>query len=129
MWLSGFIAVGAYWGGIMFFIDPTGATWAMEQILPHMQSLPFANILFTDFFISGIALVLVNGVWNTVSVIGLIKGKRWGAIFGLISGLLLLGWLGVQWIIFTVNPLTSIYTLFSIIQIIVSIRLWGRWDK
>lgn len=129
IWLSAFIGLGAYWGSIMFFIDPTGKIWGMDLILPYMQSLPFADILFTDFLLSGIMLIMVNGIWNTVSVIGLLKNKRWGVIFGLISGILLFGWLGVQWLIFTIIPLTSIYTLLSIIQIIISIRLWRALPK
>lgn len=123
LWLDGFIGIGAYWGALMMFIDPSGTLWGMDAILPNMSTLPFADTFFTNFIFSGIMLIAVNGIGNTIAVIGLFRNQHYGIIFSLLSGLMLLCWLSIQWIIFEINPLTTMYTIFSIVQMTLSIIL------
>lgn len=123
LWLSGFIGLGALWGGVVMIISPDGSAFGMTPMLIDMARLPFADILFRNFFFSGIMLILVNGVFNLLTVIGLIRKKLYGFWCGLTSGVLLFCWLGVQWIIFAVNPLTSIYTIFALIQIYLALAI------
>lgn len=124
LFLSAFIGVGAYWGALMMFIDPTGAVWGMDPLLPIMQAnLPFVDIFFRDFLWSGIALLLVNGVSNTIAWYALIKNRPRALTLQLICGLLLAAWLGVQWVIFEVNALTTLYTFIAMLQILLATML------
>ena len=76
---SAFIGLGAYWGAAMMFIDPTGVKWGMEALLPLLQQLPLADVFFQNFIWSGIVLLLVNGVTNTVAFILLAKKAPFGS--------------------------------------------------
>lgn len=49
-------------------IDPTGKIMGMDAMLPYFKVLPFADILFTDFF-SGLALLIVNGLTNLAAAL------------------------------------------------------------
>ncbi len=49
-------------------IDPTGKIMGMDAMLPYFSVLPFADILFTDFF-SGLALLIVNGLTNLAAAL------------------------------------------------------------
>lgn len=119
-YLSGFIGLGAYLGGAVMFLSPNGAVLGLDAILPHMQILPFAELLFRDFTFSAIMLILVNGVCNTVAVVGLATKRGYGVICSLLAAVMLLCWLGVQWVVFAINPLTTIYTVLGIIQLSLS---------
>lgn len=123
LWLSAFIGLGAYWGAVMMFVDPSGEMWGMDAILPSMAILPFSDVLFSDFLVSGFALLFVNGVSNTVAWVLLKRRSVWGAWAQLVCGVMLLVWLSVQWMIFDINVLTTLYTLLALIQIFLSLRL------
>lgn len=106
----------------MMFIDPSGKMWGLDLILPHMSVLPFSEVLFADFLLSGFALLFVNGVSNTIAWVLLRRRSVWGGWMQLLCGVLLLLWLSVQWMIFEINPLTLIYTLLALAQIFLSLR-------
>lgn len=59
-----FIGIGAVAGASCMLIDPAGKIMGMDAMLPYFKVLPFADILFTDFVFSGIALLIVNGLTN-----------------------------------------------------------------
>lgn len=117
LYLSAFVGLGAYFGGFVMIISQDGMCMGMKPMLYEMQSLPFAEILFQNFLFSGIMLILINGICNTLTVIGLLKKKPYGILCGLLSGILLICWLSVQWVIFAVNGLTTLYTVFGLLQI------------
>lgn len=104
----------------MMFISPSGEMFGMDPMLPYMKWLPFSDILFQDFIFSGIMLIVVNGVCNTVAFVGLLKRRRYGVVCGFLSGIMLLCWLSVQWVIFDVNPMTTAYTVFGAVQILLA---------
>lgn len=104
----------------MMFISPNGTMWGMDPMLEHMQCLPLSGLLFTNFSFSGVMLILINGVCNTAAVVGLWRGRRWGVLCGGASGVMLLCWLGVQWMIFAVNPLTTLYTVLGVLQVLLA---------
>ena len=70
-----FVGIGALWGSINMFIDPTGKLLQMDKMLPCFQVLPFSNILFQNYIFPGIALLIVNGISNLVAAYLLIKTK------------------------------------------------------
>ncbi|NCA79714.1 MAG: hypothetical protein EOM76_05950 [Sphingobacteriia bacterium] len=111
-----FIGIGAYWGAAMMFIDPTGKMWGMEALLPMLQQLPFADFFFQNFIWSGIALLIVNGLTNTISFFLLKKRHRYGTLSGILCGLILIIWIIAEFFIFGFNFLSDIYLAFGILQ-------------
>ena len=113
-----FVGIGALWGSINMFIDPTGKLLQMDKMLPYFQVLPFSNILFQNYIFSGIALLIVNGISNLVATYLLIRNKKSGIILGTVFGLTLMLWITIQFIIFPTNILSTTYFVIGIIQLI-----------
>ncbi len=121
-----FIGLGAYWGSAMMFIDPSGETWGLDPVLPLLQRLPWSDFFFKDFIWSGVVLTLVNGVPNTISYALIKTNHRYGNISGLICGLILIMWIVFEFFIFGFNPLSDIYLIFGVLQILSSYALLKR---
>ena len=113
-----FVGIGALWGSINMFIDPTGKILQMDKMLPYFQVLPLSNILFQNYIFSGIALLIVNGISNLVAVYLLIRNKKAGIILGTVFGLTLMLWTTIQFIIFPINILSITFFVIGIIQLI-----------
>ena len=64
---TAFIGLGAFLGGICMLIKPDGSILHMQDMLPYFSVLPFSDILFQDYIFSGISLIIVNGITNTLS--------------------------------------------------------------
>jgi len=123
---SAFIGLGAYWGAAMMFIDPTGQMWGMESILPLLQKLPLAEFFFQNFIWSGIALLLINGLTNTIAFILLLKKHTYAAIAGMVCGGILTLWIIAEYFIFGFNFLSNIYLMFGLLQAGNGILLWKQ---
>ena len=80
--LTAFIGIGAYVGGICMEIKPDGRLLHMEAMLPYFKVLPFSDILFQDYIFSGIALIIVNGISNTIAFILILLNKKTGYVLG-----------------------------------------------
>ncbi len=113
-----FIGVGAYVGGICMLIKPDGSLLQMQAMLPYFQVLPFSDILFQDYIFSGIMLIIVNGISNTIATYFLFRNKKIGYILGTIFGFTLILWIIIQLIIFPPNLLDTLYFIFGILQFI-----------
>ncbi len=118
-----FIGLGALLGTAMFFIDPSGRMWGMEPMLPLFQKLPFADVLFQNFIASGIALLCVNGIPNIVAWRMLVRRHRLAPAAGIVCGALLMGWIGVQFYIFTFNPMSTAYFIFGVSEALTAYLL------
>jgi hypothetical protein len=111
-----FIGIGAYLGALMMIAEPSGKTFGMVNMLPFFQKLPFAEIFFQDFFFSGIALLIVNGFTNTISVILLFRQNKYAALSGIICGIILMLWISLQFYICPFNFMSTLYFIFGILQ-------------
>ena len=113
-----FIGIGAFVGGICMLIKPDGSILHMESMLPYFEVLPLSDILFKDYFFSGIALIIVNGITNVISFILIILNKRSGYVLGTIFGFSLMLWIIIQFVIFPSNILDTLYFIFGLLQLI-----------
>jgi hypothetical protein len=113
-----FIGIGAYFGAFMMMYDPSGKIFGMTPMLPFIQKLPFAETLFQDFLISGIALLIANGLSNTISLILIFRRSKYAALSGMFCGIILMLWIGVQFYIFPLNFVSTLYFVFGISQTI-----------
>ncbi|MCL2246288.1 MAG: hypothetical protein FWC10_04155 [Lentimicrobiaceae bacterium] len=111
-----FIGIGAYFGAITMIAEPSGETFKMVEMLPYFQKLPFAEIFFQDFLFSGIALLIVNGLTNTISLALIFKRNKYAALSGMLCGIILMLWISVQFYIFELNFMSTLYFIFGILQ-------------
>ena len=121
-----FIGIGAVAGGLSMIIDPSGKALHMDGMLPYFQKLPFADVLFQDFFFSGFALLIVNGLTNLTAAVLLIRKKRLGVILGGIFGVTLMLWICIQFYMFPLNFMSSIYFVFGLCQAVTGCVAWKR---
>ena len=113
-----FVGIGAVYGSICMFIDPTGKLLDMEAMLPYFQVLPFSEELYKNYIFPGIALLIVNGISNFVAAYLLIKNNKIGIILGTVFGFTLMLWITIQFIIFPLNALSISFFIIGVIQLI-----------
>jgi hypothetical protein len=121
-----FIGIGALWGSIMMFTDPSGKIWKMDLILPHLQVLPFSDIFFQNFIPSGIVLLLVNGITNFTSFILIYKKHRYAALSVMFCGIILMLWTTIQFVIFPLNFMSILYFIFGSLQAWTGYEYWKK---
>ena len=116
---TAFIGIGALYGAIAMFIDPTGQATGMAGLLPGLNKLPFADVLFKNLIFSGISLLIVNGLSNLTAMFLLLERKHIGAKLGFAFGITLMLWITIQFFIYPFNILSTSYFIFGLLQAIV----------
>ena len=119
-----FIGIGAVGGSLGMLLDPTGKAMHMDAMLPYFQKLPFADVLFRNFIFPGVALLIVNGVTNLTVAVLLILKKKIGVILGGIFGVTLMLWICIQFYMFPMNFMSTIYFVFGLCQAVTG---WLAW--
>ncbi|MDR1767135.1 MAG: hypothetical protein LBR32_01670 [Propionibacteriaceae bacterium] len=122
-----FVGLGAVAGttGFWFGADYLGLT----QLLPAMQVLPLADVLFQTTFWPGLFLLVLIGLPHLTAA-GLILARRPRAwLATVLSGAILMGWTGLQfWVFpgwFGGNPLSPAYFAFGLAEAVMAC-LWRR---
>ena len=85
-----FIGIGAVWGSLCMFLDPTGKTFGMDSFFEGFEKLPFNEVLFQNLIFPGISLLIVNGISNLVAAVLILKKKTIGVLLGAIFGVTLM---------------------------------------
>ena len=75
--------------GIVFLIDPSGEL--VEMPLSHLDKLPIDT-----FFLPGLFLLIVYGLGSAIITYGLLRQLFWAPVAGLLLGLVLMGWVTGQ---------------------------------
>ena len=119
-----FIGVGAVGGAAMMLLDPSGKTMGMDAMLPYFQVLPLAEVLFQDFTFSGWALLIVNGLTNLTAAGLLLARKKSGVVLGGVFGVTLMLWICIQFYMFPLNFMSTIYFLFGLAQAVTGYMAW-----
>ena len=114
-----FVAIGAVYGSVCMFIDPTGKLLGMENLLPYFNVLPLSKILFQDYIFPGISLLIVNGLTNFVATYFLIRDKKVGTVLGATFGITLMLWIVIQFAILPKNAMSIIFFIVGFIQFII----------
>lgn len=92
--------------GIMFLIDPSGEL--VEMPLSLLDKLPIDT-----FFLPGLYLLIVYGIGSAVIAYGLCRQLFWAPVAGLLLGLVLIGWVIGQ-IILWGEPAILQYIYFTV---------------
>ena len=119
-----FIGLGAVAGAAAMLIDPSGRALGMDAMLPYFQVLPFAEVLFQNFIFSGWALLIVNGLSNLTAACLLLAKKKAGVVLGGVFGVTLMLWICIQFYIFPLNFMSTIYFLFGLCQAATGYAAW-----
>lgn len=119
-----FIGIGAAAGAAAMLDDPSGGIMGMDAMLPYFQKLPFADVLFQDFLFSGIALLIVNGITNLTAAVFLIGKRKAGVVLGGIFGITLMLWICIQFYMFPLNFMSTIYFIFGFLQACTGYAAW-----
>ena len=122
--LAYFIATGAGVGCLMMWQDPTGVHYGMDVLLAQLrEAFPFAASLFTDLYPSAVALLLVNGLPNLLSIYLLHRHHSGASGSTLTCGLLLLGWILVEFYAWGFNGMSVAFALLAGCQIALSAKI------
>lgn len=113
-----FIGIGAVWGSLCMFIDPSGKTFGMDSFFVGFEKLPFYEVLFQNLIFPGISLFIVNGISNLTAAVLILKKKKIGITLGMLFGFTLMLWICIQFMIFPANPLSISYFIFGVLQLI-----------
>ena len=119
-----FIGIGAVLGAAMMLWDPTGRTTGMAGMLPFFKKLPFSDILFQNFIFSGYALLIVNGLTNLIAAGLLIAKRRSGIVLGGVFGVTLMLWICIQFYMFPLNFMSTIFFVFGFCQAATGYMTW-----
>ncbi len=121
-----FISLGALAGSLSMFIDPSGKTTGMDGLLPGLNKLPFADILFRDLVFAGIALLIVNGIIQFISFYLLMKKHPLAPKSVMLCGIILMLWISIQFFIYPLNLLSVLYFIFGLIEAVVGLMYVKR---
>ncbi len=126
-----FIGIGAVVGALMMFIDPGGKIWGMEPMLPLLrEGLPKFRCLFDNFIISGMMLLLVNGITNWISAFLIHRKNHWAPLSSVICGAILMSWTSFEYYVFgDIAVLIILYFIFGLLQIITGLGLIIKLKK
>lgn len=105
-------------------LDPSGRALGMDAMLPYFQVLPFADVLFRDLTFSGWALLIVNGLSNLTAACLLLAKKKAGVVLGGVFGVTLMLWICIQFYIFPLNFMSTLYFLFGLCQAATGYTAW-----
>lgn len=119
-----FVGIGAVGGAAGMLIDHSGRLMGMDAMLPYFQVLPFADVLFQDFTFSGISLLIVNGLTNLTAAALLIAHKKTGVILGGVFGITLMLWICIQFYMFPLNFMSTIFFVFGTCQAATGYAAW-----
>ena len=119
-----FIGLGAVAGAAAMLLDPSGKLLGMDAMLPYFQVLPFADVVFQDLTFSGVALLCVNGITNLTAAGLLLSKKHSGVITGGIFGVTLMLWICIQFNMFPLNFMSTIYFVFGAAQAATGYAAW-----
>ena len=118
-----FVGLGALLGWGMMLFAPE--FFGMTPLLAEMQGLPFADVFFTSLVWPAFFLLIFNGL-TQLTAAGLILARHRLACWAVLGcAVILLGWIGLQFVIFALNPITTVYGLFALAEL-VSALLWRR---
>lgn len=113
-----FIAIGAFGGAVMMWVDPTGAGWGGTPLLDMLRAkMPWPDVFFKDFIPSGFALLAVNGLPQLAAALLLIKKQRLAPFVVLACGIILMLWIVLEWWVWGFNALSNLYFVFGLVEV------------
>lgn len=116
------LALGGLYGGILFVVDPSGTRMGVPLSL--LDGLPVS-----DFMLPGLFLLAIMGLAPLVLILAVARRLRWAWGATLILGLVLLVWLGAEFILWGyIAPIQLITSVLDVILLgVVLLPGTRRW--
>ncbi|MBK8370076.1 MAG: hypothetical protein IPN49_16455 [Saprospiraceae bacterium] len=129
IFLLGFLSIGAFFGGILFMLEPDGSLMGMT--VNFLENSPFNN-----FLIPGIILLLVFGVFPVYIIYSIIKKQNnpfmqklnvlydyhFSWTFTVYIGIGLIIWINVEsYLIQTVELIQLFYAMYGVLIICIAL--------
>ncbi|MBK6565913.1 MAG: hypothetical protein IPG18_12105 [Saprospiraceae bacterium] len=129
IFLLGFLSIGAFFGGILFMLEPDGSLMGMT--VNFLENSPFNN-----FLIPGIILLLVFGVFPVYNIYSMIKKQNnpfmqklnvmydyhFSWTFTVYIGIGLIIWINVEsYLIQTVELIQLFYAMYGVLIICIAL--------
>lgn len=119
--LAYFVSISAIGGFVMMITDPEGVNTGTRPLIDMMATaFPFASCLFVSLVPSAFALLTVNGLTNAVSIALLHAHSRYAPVAVLLCGCILILWTAVELYAWGFNPLSLIYGIIGVLQMLGS---------
>lgn len=119
--LNFLIALSAVVYSFIMLVFPQ--TFSLDNLLKSMQKLPFSDILFSNLTFSAIALLIIIALPNIISIVTTLIRCKNSATISLVSGINLMLWIIVQFVILSFNVLLVIFLVVEFLQTNISIAL------
>jgi len=112
--IQSIVAIGAIPAGFLMIAQPDGTGLGMA--IDFLQNSPFQ-----DFFIPGLFLFIVNGLFNLVAAILSFLKNKFSGILGIVLGATLVLWISVQvYFISLVSFMQPLFFCIGIFEIVIS---------
>ncbi len=112
------VAIGAIPAGYLFLISPDGSKLGMT--VEALSGSPFR-----DYFVPGLFLFTVNGVFNLIASVLAFRKYKHASVIGMALGLALMIWVTVQaYSVGLSHFLQPAYFIIGIIEIVLSIMIF-----
>lgn len=117
--LTLFIAIGAIGGAVMMWMDPSGVSWGGEPMLDLLRAkMPWPDVFFQNFIPSGFVLLVVNGLTQLLAALMLFKNHRWAYWAVIVSGIILMIWIALEWWIWGFVALSNIFFVLGVVEVV-----------
>lgn len=126
--LTLFIGIGAIAGAVMMWMDPTGVYWGGEPLLDMLRAkMPWQDVFFRDFVLSGIVLLAVNGLPQFLATLMLFKKHPLAHWAVLVCGIILMLWIALEWWVWGFNAMSNMFFVLGVMEtILAGISLHGN---
>ena len=127
--LMAFNAVGAAAGAIMLWLTTaTRNPFGMWELLSPMRVLPLPAVWFDSTVFPGLALLVVIAIPHGIALVAGLRHDRRAPALCLAAGVILAGWIGLQFVIFVLNPTTTTWGVIAVAEIALGL-VWSRQDR
>jgi len=116
-----FIGLGAVGGAVTMWIAPD--LMGVPGLLSFMQVLPFPDIFFTSSLWPGLFLFVINGVTQIITAVLILRRSKHAPVATIVCGVILVGWIILQFVIFPTNPFSITYFFFGLAEVAMAV-LW-----
>ena len=126
--LTLFIGIGAIAGAVMMWMDPTGVYWGGEPLLDMLRAkMPWQDVFFRDFVLSGIVLLAVNGLPQFLATLMLFKKHPLAHWAVLVCGIILMLWIALERWVWGFNAMSNMFFVLGVMEtILAGISLHGN---
>ena len=119
--LTAFVSLMAIAGGLLLIMDPEGGSL-------HLSASMLLNTPFRNYLLPGILLVVLVGGINGIALASQLMHSMSSYRWTIAGAIVLLGWTGIQMLIFNgTSWLQILYLVTGLFMILLTWQVKGKW--